>query len=254
MQEEFSWDYWAPFLINNDVIKRLERYNIKEIGISFYSTSSDVHEAITSSQSYSKTHYAIQMLREHNFEVKLKCILMKENINYYRELIEFSRKMGCSLILDFDITPKLNGDSSPTELALGFEDIMNLSLDASTKYYASAPEVLSPDTSPCNAGKYSLYINSAGKVYPCVSLQVELGNIRHNSLMEIWENNQELHIWQKMRNRDFAGFGENAYCKYCMGICAGIAQLENGKYNQCPKSSCYKAKAREKAHKKIIGE
>ena len=241
-------------LINDDVIKKLERYNIKEIGISFYSTRPDVHEAITSSQSYSKTYYAIQMLREHNFEVKLKCILMKTNIQYYRELIGFAKEMGCSLVLDFDITPKLNGDNSPTELALDFEDIIKLSLDDSTKFYASAPEALPPESYPCNAGKYGLYISSAGNIYPCVSLQVKLGNIRHNSLMDIWENNQELHIWQKFRNRDFAGFGENTYCQYCIGICAGIAQLENGKYNQCPKSSCYKAKAREKAHKKIIGE
>ena len=241
-------------LINDDVVKRLELYNIKEVGISLYSTRPDVHEAITSSQSYSNTHYAIKMLREHNFEVKLKCILMKRNIEHYRELIDFSREMGCSLVLDFDITPKLNGDSSPTELALGFGDIMNLSLNASTKFYASAPEVLSPNDSPCNAGKYSLYISSTGNIYPCVSLQVNLGNIRHTSLMDVWENNEELHMWQKMRNRDFAGFGENTYCQYCMGICAGLAHLENGKYNQCPKSSCYKAKAREKAHKKIIGE
>ncbi len=105
-------------LINDDVASRLELYNIKEVGISLYSTRPDVHEAITSSQSYSSTHYAIKMLREHNFEVKLKCILMKRNIEYYRELIDFSREMGCILVLDFDITPKLNGDSSPTELAL----------------------------------------------------------------------------------------------------------------------------------------
>ena len=240
-------------LINDDVVKRLELYNIKEVGISLYYTRPDVHEAITSSQSYSSTHYAIKMFREHNFEVKLKCILMKRNIEHYRELIDFSREMGCSLVLDFEITPKLNGDSSPTELALGFEDILNLSLDDSTKFYVSAPEVLSSDGSPCNAGKYSLYISSTGNIYPCVSLQVNLGNTRHNSLMDIWRNNQELHILQKMKNRDFADFGENTYCQYCMGICAGLAQLENGKYNQCPKSSCYKAKAREKAHKKIIG-
>lgn len=190
------------------------------------------------------------MLIEHNFEVKLKCILMKRNINYYKELIDFSREMGCSLVLDFDITPKLNGDSSPTEIALDFEDIINLSLDASTKFHALTPEVLSPESSPCNAGKYSLYVNSAGKVYPCVSLQVDLGNIRYNPLMEIWKNNQELHIWQKMKNRDFADFSENTYCQYCMGICAGIAKLENGKYNQCLKVVVMRQKLVRKRTKK----
>ena len=241
-------------LINDDVVKRLERYNIKEVGISVYSVRPDIHEAITNFHSYNNTYYAIQKLREDNFEVKLKCILMKENIKYYRELIDFSREIGCSIVLDFEITPKLNGDISPTKLALDFDDVINLSLDNSTKFYALTPQELSYENSPCNAGKYSLYISSTGNIYPCVSLQVNLGNIRHNSLIDIWENNKELHMWQKIKNRDFLGFGENTYCKYCMGICAGLAQLENGKYNKCPKSSCYKAKAREKAHKKIMGE
>ena len=240
-------------LLNNDVVvNKLMDYNINEVGISVYSTRKDIHELITQAPSYENTFAAIAKLRACGILCKLKCILMKYNIDCYDELVRYSIEQDCTLVFDTGITPKLNGDIAPTELMLEWDDILALSMDSSTKFYPIPLDSLDPEHSPCNAGKYGLYVDSMGNVYPCVSLQMYLGNIHEDSLINIWHHNVALKRWQKMKNKDFIGFNEHSYCRYCMEICAGIAQLETGQYDRCPKSACYQARAREEAHKRIL--
>jgi len=80
----------------------------------------------------------------------------------------------------------------------------------------------------CAAGMPMGYIMvlSNGEVNPCMLLQVDLGNIREQSIMSIWENSP---ILTRLRQRDLLT-GECGICQYkltCSG-CRGRAYEETG--------------------------
>jgi radical SAM protein with 4Fe4S-binding SPASM domain len=238
----------ATLLDNEETIGKLNFCNINKVSISIYSTEKDIHESITKFPSYDSTCASISRLLKHNIDVELKCMLMKKNFTSYNKLIEYANVLNCNLLFDISLTPKLNGDIAPMKLALEYEDILKLSTDNSTRFYVDTVEKLKSNDSPCNAGKYSIYIDHRGDIYPCVSFRMKLGDV-NATLNDIWFNNESLNKWRRVKNKDFVGFGTYSYCKYCLEICAGVAQLENGQYTQCQKSDCYRAKAREEAHR-----
>ena len=80
----------------------------------------------------------------------------------------------------------------------------------------------------CAAGMSMGYVMvlSNGEVNPCMLLQVNLGNIREQSIMSIWESSP---ILTKLRQRDLLK-GECGVCNYrflCSG-CRGRAYEETG--------------------------
>lgn len=70
--------------------------------------------------------------------------------------------------------------------------------------------------SGCTAGITSLSIDAHGNIKPCTRININLGNVRNNSLNEVWKNDDLL---QRLRRRDLFG-GKCSNCNYLM-ICGG---------------------------------
>ena len=68
----------------------------------------------------------------------------------------------------------------------------------------------------CTAGLVSLAVDAHGNIKPCTRADLNLGNVRTDSLVEIWEHNE---ILQKIRNRNLYE-GKCGTCKYNM-LCGG---------------------------------
>jgi MoaA/NifB/PqqE/SkfB family radical SAM enzyme len=238
--------YTNATMIDQRIVSQLTQYNINQLGISLYGAKKDTHESITQNKSYDATKQAIEVLLKNGFNVKLKTVLMEENFSEYKDLQKFAEELDCGIIFDTSLTPRLDSDKTPIAFVLTPEQFLTLCTDKSSAYYADKIRGIEPDMRPCNAGRYSLYFNHEKNIYPCVSLRIKLGDI-HDSLRDIWHNNTWLNEWRKIKNKDFIGYGKHSFCKYCIEICAGIAQLENGNYMHCEKSDCFKACTLEKA-------
>lgn len=77
----------------------------------------------------------------------------------------------------------------------------------------------------CTAGIASLAVDAHGNIRPCTRANLNLGNVRTDSLAEIWEQNV---ILREIRNRNHYE-GKCGSCKYKM-LCGGcrVAALECG--------------------------
>lgn len=237
-------------LLKESDIEKIKEYNIYKIGISLYSVNNQIHDQITGEQgSAEKTKATLEKLRELNCAIEVKCVLMKSNFSQYASLNDYCKERGFSLTLDTTMTPRLDGNQKPLEYSLDYQQIQYFALDENYNYYVGKNEVLDWNKSPCSAGKTSLYCSPTGKIYPCVSLRIDLGNA--DNIVDVWKKSEKLKKWQKITLADFSQCGKHTYCQYCTEVCAGICLMENKDYLASDTSQCVKAQAREEAYKRL---
>jgi radical SAM protein with 4Fe4S-binding SPASM domain len=235
--------YTNAVLINKNFSEKLASFNIRKISISLYSSYEPTHDKITQHPgSCESTKNAIDDLILKGFNVELKTLLMKPDFDDYQLTCAYAHSRKCSYITDISMTPLLNSDKKTLSLSIDEKDYIQLCQD-NLSPFKPVENIVKPEKAPCNAGRYSLYCDSDGSIYPCVSFRKALGTI-NSGLKAAWNSN-ELQEWQNVKNKDFYDFGKYSFCKYCPEICAGIAQLENNDFHICRKSDCYRAKAHE---------
>ncbi|MEE9514511.1 MAG: radical SAM protein [Candidatus Brocadiales bacterium] len=91
-----------------------------------------------------------------------------------------------------------------------------------------APGAMAAVTRGCLAGTGVCFVSHKGEVFPCGYLPVTSGNVRTQSLAEIWRNSK---VFAKLRNVDLLGgkCGACEYKKICEG-CRARAFYETGDY------------------------
>ncbi|MCD6248616.1 MAG: radical SAM protein [Hadesarchaea archaeon] len=100
----------------------------------------------------------------------------------------------------------------------------------------------------CGAGRLYLGLEPNGDVEPCVFIPIVIGNIREQSLREIWQNSEVL---KKIRDRDkFEGCGECKY-KYVCGGCRARAYGYFGDLQAADPGCPYNAEYWERVQKRM---
>ncbi|MHC4277854.1 MAG: radical SAM protein [Planctomycetota bacterium] len=91
-----------------------------------------------------------------------------------------------------------------------------------------APASMSAMTRGCLAGTGVCFVSHKGEVFPCGYLPVTSGNVRHESLADIWRGSK---VFEKLRNVDLLGgkCGACEYKKICEG-CRARAFYDTGDY------------------------
>jgi radical SAM protein with 4Fe4S-binding SPASM domain len=209
-------------LITDSLARKLKRLNILDIYLSIYGASSKTHDRITQKVgSYKKTIKTVLILKRAGLSVRFKYIMMQSNINDYKDMSAFSRKMKIPFDVDSIITPRDNGDITPTQLRLSDKNLWGFYKNILLMRKLSSPESYSRVNRICSFGRSYCTINSYGDVYPCVQLPVSAGNIKNNSFRKIWYNSK----WLK-EIRDFCNYKKpvcnncelSKYCHRCPGM------------------------------------
>ncbi len=236
--------------IQEEDIIRIRQSCVQKIGVSLYAIEETIHDKITQLPgSCIKTKRALEALKQTDVLIEVKCVLMKDNFSQYKEMAAYCQENGFSFLLDTSMSPKLNGDTNPLNLAPSYEQFVEFSLDESFWGFVKEKKPMDWKREPCSAGRYSLYIDPLGNVYPCVSLRLKLGTMKE--IGAIWKDSEELKKWQQITRKDFRGCGEEESCEFCMEICAGICLLENGNFLDGKTSACRKAQARQEAYRRL---
>lgn len=91
-----------------------------------------------------------------------------------------------------------------------------------------APASMSAMTRGCLAGTGVCFVSHKGEVFPCGYLPVTSGNVREQSLADIWRGSK---VFEKLRNVDLLGgkCGACEYKKICEG-CRARAFYDTGDY------------------------
>ena len=215
----------------NDYI-RLKNIWPRCVHFSLYSHIPQKHDAITRVQgSFEKTIKSIKSCAGIGIPVNIKTPVFSETKEDIKGVVDLANEIGCTVELGWTITPKKNGNLSPLKMRVSKGEEEERVIQTINELVSAANE---PDEcirqveKLCGAGDNSLSINPYGEVYPCNLLQLCIGDIREESIKNIWDSSERLKKWREINKRACReGCGECAYADSCH-FCPGEAMIRTG--------------------------
>jgi len=211
---------------NGTLVRKFPRDNFRifaDVQISL-DGDRDTHEAIRGKGSFEKAMDAARYLSG-NVPVSMQCTVNQSNYKQLSSIVQVCKtagvtpKMGrmCGFGRD-DLAPigdpHLWKDLLQSTISCGMlnDDPLSFWFDEKKKKSCKPNKI----TGGCTAGIAGIAISPALDVYPCVKLRVPAGNLKEQSLKEIWLNSplfNELRDWRNLRG----------YCAACefVGVCRG---------------------------------
>lgn len=234
------------YLLSDDDIKRLSQMNVSKLSFSYYGGEAE-YKHITKKDGYNHLMSIVESCINYDVDYELKLILMKCNYNHLPEFIKLTQDLGIRQAAELNITPRLDSTTDNLSEKLDFDDYIKLFTENKDffKFLMNAPSIAATDKIQCSAGRYGLYCDYKGDIYPCVSYRQLLGD--YTQLKDIWNGKQLKEIVNR-KNLDFSSFKKYSYCDYCYEICPGLSVIEGKDELDCNNSGCTIAKAIEFLH------
>lgn len=228
-------------LLTEKMVERCSRLNVIKLSFSYYGDKDDYNH-ITQSNCYDKLMNNVQYCIKYNIDYNLKFILMKCNYHHLQDFQKLTKKLNTRPYIELNIIPKLDSATDNLSEKLDFDDYIEIFKDNQKlfKSFLQPNRMIGEDKIQCNAGRYSLYCDYRGDIYPCVSYRQYLG--RYTQLKNIWNGNQLKDIVNK-KNIDFSSYRKYSYCDYCYEICPALSIIEGKSEYDCNNSGCTIAKA-----------
>lgn len=152
---------------------------------------------------------AVENLNAEGVPVQINTTVAAANISQMALFPEFIRSIGAMAWHVFFLVPTGRGQNLPPARIREYRDMLEsfhvTSRDSDLECKATcAPQYYrmiaekegSSPTKGCLAGTGFGFVSSQGIVQPCGFLQIACGDIRKNSLMEIWETSETLRLLQ----------------------------------------------------------
>lgn len=240
---------------------QLAKYFPHFVGVSVYSNIPEIHDSITRvAGSFNRTINVVENLSNLAIPLALKCCIMRPNLNSYRGVKELADKYRAEIQYEVHLTDSLDGDKCVSKyLRLLPEQYEVIFRDPYVRAYVG-PELPNyggikkeADIRPCGAGESSFCITPEGKLIPCCSFHLEVGDVKKNSIASIIENNAILEKWRNTIVGDTEECGKYEYCDFCV-LCCGNNYSEHGSYLKAGENNCYIAKLRYELYKKMQNE
>lgn len=215
-------------LLNDKIIEEMKENPLLSIQTSIYSMTPVVHDSITQkSGSLELTKSAVLRLINSGIPVQISCPIMKQNKNDFVAVKEWGESNNISVLFDYVIFAAYDHSNCNLHHRLSLEKVENafdsqLSIEYvnSLKGTALEKESLTQEDPICSICKHYFCISPEGNIYPCVGWQSKIvGNIKNNSIKEIWEDSIELNRLRSIKWKHFPkciSCKNRGYCTVCM--------------------------------------
>ena len=237
-------------LLDDASIARLADLWPSDVHISVYAACPEIHDGVTGMQgSWEQTVGAIRGLCGRGLHVTVKTPVMSCNFRQIEQLQRLADDLGAVLRLDTDIVPGNDGSVSPLVHRLNDEELVEVFRTPHLAYRAlpEASDASGLDSDLCGAARRTFSISPVGEVQPCISNPVSAGNIREDSLADIWWRSPLMLRYRGLRVADLAGECVNCEHRAYCGRCSAMAALEDGDYLGPSRWACRVSVARRRA-------
>jgi radical SAM protein with 4Fe4S-binding SPASM domain len=201
-------------LVDQEKSKALADLNVKGVQVSIEGPE-EIHDTIRGKGSFSASCKGVSHLLDAGLKVTLNATLSEMNAEKFREMIEISSALGVQRLGFSRLVPsgrgvglvdKMIGRERVKEIyesiyslpAEGLEIVTGDPVASQLNEGNGSDDYGSIATGGCAAGVSGLTILPDGTVTPCRRLAIPVGNVRKDSLREIWANSE---ILEQLRDR-----------------------------------------------------
>jgi len=245
-------------LIDEGTAKKLLEVGVMAVAISVDGADAETHDSFRGqSGAFEQTFKGINACRKANLPFQFNMVIRKDTLPQLEDMLRLAVDSGANAAEFFDLVASGRAKEECQDQVLSLDE-RKRAMEWLAQSQEDCPIIIRVPGCPmyplllqekhvqpkhfpaemlrrvpyygrgCAAGMPMGYvmIQSNGEVNPCMLLQVELGNIREQSIRSIWESSPVL---AKLRQRDLLK-GECAECIYrgtCSG-CRGRAYEETG--------------------------
>ena len=246
-------------LVTKEVAEKLKDLALLRVSVSLDSLNPEIHDYFRGRKgSWKKTMEGIRNLEEEDIKIKPAIALSKLNLEEVIDLRKFLLERGFN---DYQLMPvfatrrntPLDIGITPEEYQKAIEDVFMLEKDREIESKSMARSKSSGEkTINCGIGTYSLVIKSDGGVIPCSAFGDEalLGNVKDQSLKEIWNNSSVLNRLRDLDARNHPVCSACNFLEHCRGGCMANVSLATGTLNVHDPYTCAYAKASRIAERK----
>jgi len=246
-------------LLSRKVAWELKEAGIMAVGIPIDSIVPESHDRLRNVPgTFDKALKAIRACKEADLEVVITTMALKDTFEEIPKRIEYLAKLGIEQVAVYDLVPVGRGKDimdqamNQTQRVKLIKYLQKMQEERDMVFTMSGgvpmfPEIVSEmhkhsDSKPrdlllkqfwihtpvgCHAGIVYFSLRPNGDVYPCTFLPIKVGNIREQSLTDIWRNSKVL---RELRERKLEGkCGECSFRGTCGG-CRGRAYACSGNY------------------------
>lgn len=222
----------AVDLTENKILE-LKQAGLQGMGISIDSSEAEIHDEFRGVKgSWKQAVAAARRVVEHELPVQINATISRENQQDIDEMIRLAENIGARSFHPFFLVPTGRGKEieesalRPEEYQKMIEYVLKKSREVEVEIKPTcAPQFMVQAekfdldlhySRGCLAGVSYCCILPEGEVHICPYLPVSLGNVKEESLAEIWQNNEKL-----QNLRDYSCYeGECGQCEY-VDICGG---------------------------------
>jgi len=195
---------------------------------SLYGASAKTHESITGvAGSFEKTLANIKWMVEKGIRVFVKSVVLCLNFHEMEGLDRLCHRLGVPFFPTLRVFPSCDPTRSPERWRIKTDDLMVLRKMKSGFLKNHSDSDNKSGELICNAGREACCLNAEGKVYPCVALRWECGDVRKQSLPEIWFHSSVLRKIRSFHDQDFKGCVSCQWKRSC-NFCPGMSFGEHG--------------------------
>jgi len=204
--------------LNTTIINQFKINNVCEVQTSLYSVEPEIHDAVTNKKgSCDLTKQGIKLLIENGIPVFISCPIMKINKDSYTGVLAYAKMLGIGISPNNIIMAQSDGKRENLQYRLDVDEAVQVIkdiLDNDTAYDAErfAPGYYNPDEAlPCvqNVCNDAICVNAKAEVIPLPGWHKVLGDLKKQTLRDIWENSPEL---KRLQNINIKNFPKCANC------------------------------------------
>lgn len=245
--------------VDEALARRMAEMRVWRVDVSVYSLDAGVHDGITGVPgSLAATLKGIDALLTTDIKIRVSVSVFRSNFFELEDMDAHFHGLGASPTFSTTMFPDQSGSAMLDDLQLTGEELS----DAERRIMAMRKKVvpmreLQPkrfgySADVCGAGRSLIYVSPDGAVWPCVQFPMSLGNLRENSLLEIWRDSEERKKLVAFTNNERTG------CKDCSGntmcfYCPGEAYRRTGDFKKAPDVFHMRTVARMHAYRDVLG-
>lgn len=231
-------------LITEDVADKLQDLNLSTVEVSVYGTS-ETDERLTGVKgSFERSIQGIRRLRGRGIRTVFKVSWIKENYQDYEFLTALAEELGARFRGNVLINYRRDGSPDPQNYSLDDDQLYTLLKRASEREIRGLDEkkreIIIEDIKraephipgPCGAGRTGICVSATGEVYPCVGLNLKLGDLRATSIGKIWKGSETRQMLRSLTSDEFKDCKNCDVSHYCM-LCPGDNLYEGRSITEC---------------------